>query len=111
MERRLRPGYNCAHFLCEAWQAETGQDISDALGCFLHDRATRTADPSVAHAMRRLPGPGPVSVVVWRRPGSAPHVGMWVRGLVLHLTDSGPVRQLLAVASLGYTSVRHYAPR
>jgi len=112
MEKQLSPDYNCAHFLADAWQAETGDDhMRGALDSFLAPPARRTA----SHVVRRslVPVDKPVSpcVVLFRRGTATPHVGLYVRGAVLHLTDHGPVRQLLAVAKLGYTSVRFYAPR
>jgi len=111
MEATLRPGYNCAHFLCDAWLEETGCDISPVLACFLAPVARRTAHHGLTRGLRRLPAPVGPCVVLWRRGGAAPHVGLYVRGRVLHLTNNGPVRQLLAVAKVGYDSVRYYAPR
>lgn len=108
---RLSPMYNCAHFLCDAWEQETGDDIRWALGCFLHSKQDRGAHLSLVHAMARLPAPQAPCVVLWRRRGNAPHVGLYSRRTVLHLTDSGPIRQVLAVASLGYQPPRFYAPR
>lgn len=111
MAARLGPQYNCAHFLCDAWLAETGWDLGSVLGSFLAARDQRTADPALVRTMQRLPGPRGPCVVLWRRRGTAPHVGLYARGTVLHLTGSGPIRQLLPVASLGYNSTRFYAPR
>jgi hypothetical protein len=81
------------------------------MSCFLAPRAGRSADSSLARTMRRLPGPVGPCVVLWRRRGQAPHVGLYTRRAVLHLTDSGPIRQLLPVASIGYHSTRFYVPR
>lgn len=111
LEARLSPNYNCAHFLCDAWEQENGEDIREVMGCFLATRQGRTADSRLVHGLQRLPGPIAPCIVLWRRRGAAPHVGLYSRRTVLHLTDSGPIRQLLAVASIGYTSTRFYAPR
>lgn len=111
MAAELTPAYNCAHFVCDAWQQETGQDLSWALACFLAPPGTRTAGAGLVRTMRLLPAPQAPCVVLWRRRGSAPHVGLYSRRTVLHLTGSGPIRQELAVASIGYHQTRFYAPR
>lgn len=111
MAARLTPSYNCVHFLRDAWLAETGRDIGQLLTGFMVERTERRADQGLAHAFVRLGSPVGPCVVLWRRRGVAPHVGLYVRRHVLHLTDSGPIRQLVAVASLGYHTTRFYAPR
>ena len=111
MERRLTPSYNCAHFVVDAWYDETGQDIAGCLGTVLRRPAAMEAKPPMRHEFTRLPAPTAPCLVLLRRARLTPHVGMFVRGKVFHLTDHGPVRQLLDIARVGYTSVRYYAPR
>jgi hypothetical protein len=107
----LHPGYNCAHFLCDAWELETGQDIRGIMNGFLAPRRERQVQPAQRHRMERLQRADSPCVVLWRRRGAAPHVGLYVRGAVLHLTDHGVIRQPLRLASIGYHSTRFYAPR
>lgn len=111
MSRRLGPLYNCAHFLAEAWERETGRDIRPIFAGFLAPAHARRATPHARGDFVRIPAPVSPCIVLLRRVKATPHVGLFVRGRVLHLTDKGPIRQLLSVASLGYTSVRFYAPR
>lgn len=111
MAARLTATYNCAHFLCDAWLAETGQDISVVMSCFLADRATRYAGLGLVHTLSRLSAPVGPCIVLWRTKGVAPHVGLYARRTVLHLTEQGPIRQQLVVARLGRDSERYYAPR
>lgn len=111
MEAQLRPSYNCAHFVTDVWLAETGQDISGIMGCFLHLPKDRQAGKNLIHDLKRLDGPQEPCIVLFRRVKATPHVGIFLRKRVLHLTDSGPIRQLLDVARIGYHSVRFYAPR
>lgn len=111
LDRRMTRLYNCAHFVADAWEGETGHDIRPVLVGFLATREARRAMPRLAHDFVRIPVPVSPCVVLFRRVKATPHVGMFIRGRVLHLTDIGPIRQLLAVASLGYTSARFYAPR
>lgn len=111
LAQSLRPLYNCAHFVADAWERETGHDIRPILVGFLAPARERRALPHVAHDMRRIPAPASPCIVLFRRVKATPHVGLFVRGRVLHLTEQGPIRQLLSVASIGYSSVRFYAPR
>lgn len=111
MRATLSPDYNCAHFVCDAWEVEAGQDIRPVLHGFLARRGERRATMQLVNAMRRIPAPVGPCVVLFRRVKATPHVGLFIRGRVLHLTDSGPIRQLVDVARIGYHSVRYYAPR
>lgn len=111
LDRRLSPSYNCAHYVAEAWECETGRDIRDILAGFLLPPSQRRATSQAARAFVRIPRPVGPCIVLFRRVKTTPHVGFFIRGRVAHLTDSGPIRQLLDVASLGYTSVRFYALR
>lgn len=109
--RQLSKEYNCAHYVAEAWERETGQDIRAILAGFLLPPTQRRAMPHVAHQLKRIHRPEGPCIVLFRRVKSAPHVGFFIRGRVAHLADTGPIRQLLDVASIGYTSVRFYALR
>ena len=111
MAARLTSAYNCAHFLCDAWEQETGESIRSLLDGFLAPRHLRKADSTLGHRMYRLTAPSDPCIVLWRRKGQAPHVGLYVRRAVLHLTDHGAMRQPLDLASIGYFPPRFYAPR
>jgi hypothetical protein len=107
LARQRCPTYICADLVAEAWKNETGQDIRHLLGV-----GERTGICSLGHHMlRRVSRPVSPCVVLLRRAKVEVHVGIFVRGRVLHLSETGPVRQLLSVASIGYTSVRFYASR
>jgi hypothetical protein len=111
MAATLRADYNCAHFFCDAWEQETGEDIRDIFDSFLAPRRQRWADSAQRRYMHRLAAPTALCAVLWRRRGYAPHLGLYVRRNVLHLTDHGVLRQPLLLASVGYHSTRYYAPR
>lgn len=111
MGRRLAPDYNCAHFVCDLWQVETGEDIRHSFEGLLMPAEARRADLRVKACFNRVRRPVSPCIVLLRRARATPHVGVYVRGRVTHLADSGPIRQPLEVASLGYKSVRFYAAR
>lgn len=105
------PDYNCAHYVAELWQDETGQDIRHVLGGFLARAGARCATPAPIHTTRRIHAPVSPCIVLFRRVKAVPHIGIYLRGRVVHLAGQRPIRQPLAVARLGYTSVRYYAVR
>jgi hypothetical protein len=110
--RRLAPDYNCAHYTAELWEALTGSDIRTTLCGLMLPAGERIVDrPTLAGAFVSVPAPQEPCLVLFRRARAAPHVGVFLRGRVSHLTQSGPIRQVLDVARIGYSSVRFYAAR
>jgi hypothetical protein len=106
LSRERSSRYNCANLATEAWYGETGQDIACLLGV-----TTGVPDLAARRLLQRVAKPVSPCIVLFQRGRIEVHVGVFARGRVLHLSEVGPVRQLLPIASLGYTSVRFYAPR
>jgi hypothetical protein len=100
LDRERSGSYDCATYAAEMWEHLTGDDIRPVLLML-----------SGAAYFRRVSKPAEPSLVVMRRGHAATHVGIFVRGRVQHLGRRGPVRQPLHLATLGYKSVRFYAPR
>ena len=111
LAKTLTPAYNCAHFAADVWESETGRDIRTILSGFLTTPERRRATPQARGDLVRIPSPRSPCLVLFRRVKAVPHVGVFLRGRVFHLTTAGAIRQPLSVASLGYTAVRFYAPR
>jgi hypothetical protein len=111
LDRARSPAYNCAHYAAELWERETGRDIRPVLGGFLAPTGERKVLPPALHALRRISAPAEPCLVLFRRGRSTPHLGVFIRGRVQHLAHLAPIRQPLSIASLGYQSVRFYAPR
>lgn len=105
------PGYTCAHYAAEVWQALTGQDIEGVLVGFFNERVDGVPLPHPIAQFRRIPRPIDPCLVLLRRGKVGTHIGVYLRGRVQHLGGLAPIRQPLNVVSLGYTSVRFYAPR
>jgi hypothetical protein len=103
-----RANYNCAHLVCEAWEAETGQALGDVLQGFLLPPRARHVDWSKRHALKRLDSPQSPCIVLMRRPRLSAHVGMFVRGKVLHINEAGVAFQRLSIATLGFPIVGFY---
>lgn len=93
--------YNCLHFAREAWRDLTGEDLPAT-----ELRITK----KVVKSFKRLDNPVDPCVVLMRRKFATPHIGIYYRGKVLHLRESGAEFFPLPVATLGFTTVRFYLP-
>lgn len=111
LDRMRTPSYNCAHYAAELWESETGSDIRPVLGGFLTKEGDRRVSAPALLAFRRIPTPVEPCLVLFRHGRATPHLGVFLRGRVQHLTGLGPIRQPLDVAKVGFRSVRFYAPR
>jgi hypothetical protein len=103
-----RQSYNCAHFVCDVWKRVTGASIDRTLEGFLHPPSARRADPALRRAFVRLGQPVNPCIVLMQRAKSAPHVGVYLNGRVLHIHEHGVEFQPVDVASRGFDRVRFY---
>lgn len=103
--------YNCAHFVLDVWLNETGQDILRLLEGVLCPPKTRKLDIKEARNVEVLPAPISPCIVLMRNRWQS-HVGVWLRGRVLHLIEHSGVQYVpLEVAALGFSSVRFFRCR
>ncbi len=113
LDRVYRPGqYNCLHFTCEVWADLTGQDIRERLeGLLAGALRDRTLGKLHARAFRALPGPVDPCLVLFQGNGPTPHMGVWIRGKVLHIREREHVQHnSLFYASLPFTKTRFILP-
>jgi hypothetical protein len=86
----------------------TGVDITERLtglvGAFVERRPTLSG----VKAFKRLPGPINPCLVVMQRFRFVPHVGIFLHGRILHLTNRGVQFQPLVVARQYFISVKYY---
>lgn len=109
LERRYHDRtYDCLHFTREVWLTFTGEDIGDRLETLLGRGAERKVTREHRRLFTRLDAPEDPCLVVMRRPRSAPHTGVYVRGRVLHIMRRGVEFMPPEVASRGFTSVGYY---
>lgn len=100
--------YNCAHFASEVWTHLTGQDISEALGCFLAPVRDRSAPMDLRRRWRRLKSPENPCILLMQRPRSVPHVGVYFNGRVIHIHERGVEFLPVEVATRGFTKLGFY---
>lgn len=108
--RYNRNTYNCAHFVVDVWLRITGVDITVIMSDFLRAATSRTAGYGLRQSFTRLPAPVSPCVVLMRRKGTAPHVGVYLYDKVAHITELGAHYVPLDVAARGFTQIRFYAP-
>lgn len=104
-----RRRYDCLHFAADVWRDLTGEDLRERLAGLLGAPADRHVRLRHLRAFRHLAAPRSPCLVLFQRPRTPPHIGVFLRGRVLHLREQGAVHQPLELAALGWTSVRCYA--
>ena len=103
--------YNCVHLVCEVWKDYTGEDISDRLGGALTNRANRTMKDIHLRRFRRITELVDPCIVLAFAARSAPHMGIHLRGRILHIGPVGVRFELPEVALFGYTTRKFYVCR
>ena len=101
LSRRQAPGYDCLAFARDVWAGLTGEDLRGRLD-ILHP------DPRRLRVFERLSAPVDPCLVLMRRPRSQPHVGVYVRGRVLHLDAGGAKHVPLELVALSFLRVEFY---
>lgn len=107
-----RKNYHCLHFVAEVWQAETGEDVNERLEVLLGAVAGGGKRHSLqrqhVRAFTRLRGPVSPCFALMERPGFEPHVGLYIRGRILHITERGVEFFPPSLAARNFTSVKYY---
>jgi hypothetical protein len=104
--------YNCWSLVRDVWRDMTGLDLGDltprraGLGA-LQAAAT---DASAGSAFERLQTPAPACIVLLEG-RDMPHVGVLLRGKLLHMTPAGVRHEYLAYVARDFASVEYYLPR
>lgn len=104
--------YNCMHFASEVWGYLTEQDILPHLQGLVDtpniaDRAVRMNN---RRSFTRLTGPKDPCVAFMQRTRTTPHMGVFMRKRILHITEKGVQFQPPRIAALGFDKVSYYMP-
>lgn len=102
-----RREYNCLHFARDVWQEATGEDVTEKLAGLL-DPASRHPTRGHFRSFKRINTPQDPCFVLMRRPRLEAHVGVYIRGRVLHIQAAGAEFQLLEVVTRDFTETRFY---
>ncbi len=108
LNKRYDPiNYNCAHFACEVFKDETGFDLSTCLHGFYGGKGTK--DTSIKKIVRLHRPVSPCITLLIPNGSKEPHIGVYLRGRVLHLSkDVGVLYQRLELVKIGFATVRFY---
>lgn len=107
-KRYITRSYDCLSMAQEAWHDATGEDVGERLASLLGRGMGRRVSRTHRLAFRRLAAPEDPCLVLMRRARSAPHVGVYVRGRVLHLTERGAEFTAPSVAGRGFSRMEFY---
>lgn len=103
-----RSKYNCLDFVREVWLDLKGIDLAIPLQAVFGPPAVRTPTRKMFREFQKISTPQSPCLVLMERPHAAPHIGIFIRGRVLHLSELGVEFQPIDVASRAFTSVRYY---
>jgi hypothetical protein len=103
--------YNCWDFLREGWKLTTGRDLDiPNLSSYSVEEMNGVVRDWDGVRYRELEAPRSPCVVLFLAPRVIPHVGLFWRGKVAHLLESGPRYQPVSIAALSFREVRYYEP-
>lgn len=108
MGKRYTATYTCLNFACDAWELETGQKLNDKVLSLLTAKSSRVVAREELNEFELLKEPVSPCVVILRKQLRPLHIGIYVRGKVIHLTDDGVRMQPLDHLKLCYDRLRYY---
>lgn len=100
--------YNCAHFVCDVLAQIKSPDMAALLRGFLCAKKDRKVLKDDLSKIVVLQKPVDWCVVLFQRPKSSTHVGVYLQGRVLHLSKESVQFQPLDVVALGFKKVRFF---
>lgn len=100
-----RANYNCFHFAREVWRDLTGVDILPDDAPDLDRKFLKLSHFKSRTKHEKLIDP---CIVIMSRTGCESHMGVYLRGSLLHLHDYGVSYQPLELATRGFDTIRYY---
>lgn len=100
--------YNCAHFVCDVLAELHSPEMGNLLKGFLCAKKNRKVLKEDLSKIKLLDKPIDLCVVLMQRPKAATHVGIFLKGKVLHLSKQSVQYQPMNVVALGFKKVRFF---
>jgi len=94
--------YNCLHFTCEVWEYLTGE--SNLLQMIIIDGHLNMDRINKFEILEKPVDP---CLVYFKRDGSS-HTGVYYRGRILHITESGVRHELVETLGVNFRKVRYF---
>jgi len=108
LEKRFTRTYNCFNFVREVWLDLTGVDLGDQTPAEHGAEEYNQKALKVANTLITLDAPESPSIVLLQRSRLEPHIGVYYKGKVLHLTKQGVYYMPLDQVTTGYPKVNFY---
>jgi hypothetical protein len=100
--------YTCSEFAREVWLDLTGEDIAERLKALFRWGDDRHVAVSGYRSFTRLDTPESPCIALMRRARTVPHMGIYLRRRILHLTEAGAAFQRPEMAALTFKTLRYY---
>lgn len=100
--------YNCAHFVCDVLAELKSPEMGELLKGFLCAKKDRKILKDDLSKITVLQKPVDLCVVLMQRPKASTHVGIYLKGKVLHLSSQSVQYQPLDVVAFGFKRVRFF---
>jgi hypothetical protein len=100
--------YDCLNFARDVWLDIKGIDLAIKLQGAFGPPSGRTPRRQFFREFQKISKPQDPCLVLFERPRAAPHIGVFIRGRVLHLKETGVQFQPLDVISFQFKTVRFY---
>jgi hypothetical protein len=109
LDRKLdRNSFNCLHLTRDVWLELTGEDLSERLAGLMGRLGTKKLRRATVRAFRRLDAPISPCIVIMKLPHYQPHMGVFLRGKILHIQTHGVEFLPPSLATRGFKTVRYY---
>lgn len=102
--------YNCWHFVSDVWEQLTGVKLNDFTPKHITKAELELAaqGATAQHFVEVERSQVIPLIVLMQQPQTAPHVGVLIKGKVLHLKPCGAAYEALDVARIGFSKVSFY---
>lgn len=101
--------YTCLHFADDVWRELRGESLIDRLHGIDGTQANiGIMQSSAMRNFRKLSRPESPCIVFFRNPGFYNHVGIFVDGSILHLTETGAAYQRINVIAPQFKRIGYY---
>ena len=97
--------YNCMHFMADVWLHLTNIDIRNQIESIFNEHKFKNKHMRVIQPLNEPVNP---CIAVMKRPRSTPHVGIYIDGRILHLTELGVECFPVEIAMRGFSNIRYF---
>lgn len=100
--------YHCAHFVVDVYRSMYGNDMAEALSCFLFPVDKARADIGIRKKFQRVHKGKTGDILVLHHFTGETHVGIFYKDKVMHLSREGVIMAYIEYVKLGFKRGRIY---